>query len=764
MAFWNNSEYTPIGVGTNINDGTGDVIRTAFIKVDNNFANINAQLAGVNQDWLNANVQYQFNVPGSANISNLFVSNLSGTISSFTGNSTAANVIATKGLYSYGPAYVAGNLQVTGTILPTIAGSDLGSASNPFGNLHVANVVSTNSVTNSVTAGLFEIHANIGVADVQDVGIFGNVSNDYLSGNMYAFFGHQYTTNNFIYKITPIDATKGNNIVAGGVYGNVQFGSAFLSNTTPATNTSTGALIVAGGAGIGGDVYTAGNTTVAGNIYSGGYQVLTTNTPGAGNIYSGGATFATPVIITNSTISTSTSTGALILSYGGAGIAGNVYAGGFVGPLYGTIQTNAQPYITSVGTLTQLQVSTSVGAAAVFISGSGVVGAPLIVTSGGANIGGNLLVTGIINSTAGIVTQANLTASNINTTGTTINSGINTVGNIVAANITVTQTNGNLQGTVLTAAQPNITSIGASGLTVGGNTAVNNTLYGRGIYDNNNRVLSTSSGSGNLSISGAAVTLPATGPGAITVGSATSVPVITTDAYGRFASLTSASISTTLGIAGTSGTGNVALLSQSLTVAGGTDISTTASGQTITVNSTSTLATVTGRGASTTTALTLANITVGNITPAGNVTQNIGSSSSWFNSIYGTAVHAQYADLAENYLADVEYEPGTVVIFGGEAEITTTSVFADTRVAGAISTDPAYLMNGACGGLPLALRGRIPLKLIGPVEKGDLLVTSTTPGYAVSVGNDKSYGASIFAKSLTNDLSDGEKIIEAVIL
>jgi hypothetical protein len=97
-----------------------------------------------------------------------------------------------------------------------------------------------------------------------------------------------------------------------------------------------------------------------------------------------------------------------------------------------------------------------------------------------------------------------------------------------------------------------------TGLTTSANTIVNSTLYGRGVYDNSNRVVSTSSGAGNLSISGTAITLPSTGPGAVTVGSSTSVPVVTTDAYGRVVALTSSSISTSFTVAGTTGTATVA--------------------------------------------------------------------------------------------------------------------------------------------------------------------------------------------------------------
>ena len=123
-------------------------------------------------------------------------------------------------------------------------------------------------------------------------------------------------------------------------------------------------------------------------------------------------------------------------------------------------------------------------------------------------------------------------------------------------------------------------------LSASGNLAVTNTIYGQGVYDNGNRVLSTSSGSGNLAISGTAVTLPATGPGAGTTGSATAIPVITTDAYGRITALTTASVSSTLNLAGTSGTGTVSLTSQSLTFASTNGLVASASGQTITIGGT----------------------------------------------------------------------------------------------------------------------------------------------------------------------------------
>ncbi len=95
-----------------------------------------------------------------------------------------------------------------------------------------------------------------------------------------------------------------------------------------------------------------------------------------------------------------------------------------------------------------------------------------------------------------------------------------------------------------------------------------------------------------------------------------------------------------------------------------------------------------------------------------------------------TATTAQYADLAELYTSDKEYPAGTIVVHGGSAEVTQSTTKMDHKVAGVVSTKPAYLMNSEEKGLtvPVALRGKVPVSVIGPVAKGDLIVTSDTPG------------------------------------
>lgn len=132
------------------------------------------------------------------------------------------------------------------------------------------------------------------------------------------------------------------------------------------------------------------------------------------------------------------------------------------------------------------------------------------------------------------------------------------------------------------------------------------------------------------------------------------------------------------------------------------------------------------------------------------------------NVLHGIATSAQYADLAEKYISDKEYSEGTVVVFGGANEITTTTVYADTRVAGVISAKPAYLMNNESTGQPVALRGKVPVNVTGSVKKGDLLITSDVAGYAVAAF--KPDANAVFAKSLEDKESATPGTIIAVIL
>ena len=126
--------------------------------------------------------------------------------------------------------------------------------------------------------------------------------------------------------------------------------------------------------------------------------------------------------------------------------------------------------------------------------------------------------------------------------------------------------------------------------------------------------------------------------------------------------------------------------------------------------------------------LTASSLTVGNILNAnGNAVGNIGNSSNYFNTVFAQATTALYADLAEKYIADADYAPGTVLSFGGSAEVTSTTTDADPLVAGVVSTNPAYCMNSGLTGdhvVTVALVGRVPCQVEGPIARGAMMVSA----------------------------------------
>jgi hypothetical protein len=129
------------------------------------------------------------------------------------------------------------------------------------------------------------------------------------------------------------------------------------------------------------------------------------------------------------------------------------------------------------------------------------------------------------------------------------------------------------------------------------------------------------------------------------------------------------------------------------------------------------------------------------------------------NVFQGVASSAKYADLAENYLPDADYAIGTVMIIGGEKEITASNW--GKRAIGAISEKPAYLMNKDLeGGVAVALKGRVPVRVIGAVHKGDSLIAANDGCASVGVHHSND----VFAVALESSNDTGVKLIEAIIL
>ena len=132
--------------------------------------------------------------------------------------------------------------------------------------------------------------------------------------------------------------------------------------------------------------------------------------------------------------------------------------------------------------------------------------------------------------------------------------------------------------------------------------------------------------------------------------------------------------------------------------------------------------------------------------------------------ITATATQAQYADLAERYEADADYEPGTVLIIGGASEVTISDEAGSYKVVGVVSTDPAYLMNSEGNGIAVALRGRVPCKVTGNVNKGDVIITGDTPGYGMVAADPQNLSPlQIIGRSLNNKLDAGPGIVEIIV-
>jgi len=161
----------------------------------------------------------------------------------------------------------------------------------------------------------------------------------------------------------------------------------------------------------------------------------------------------------------------------------------------------------------------------------------------------------------------------------------------------------------------------------------------------------------------------------------------------------------------------------------------------------------------------------GNIIPSTGNAYTLGNTTNYWTTVYantftGVSIRAQYADLAERFEADAEYEPGTVVEMGGEKEITAVSVDLSDEVFGVISTNAAYLMNSSAGDdathPPIAVQGRVPVKVIGAVRKGDRLVSAGN-GFARAGSKSEITAWNVIGRALENKTTLGEGVIEAVV-
>jgi hypothetical protein len=591
-----------------------------------------------------------------------------------------------------------GNLNASGVVTTTRVFSNITSGSgSPFvvsstdrvANLNVSysNVTDFSVVTAQTTGTFYPVLVSSTSTSNQALGVNNAISFNALTSNL-ALTGNLSVTAN---------ANVGNIGATQGIFSsNISAANANLGNLMTA-NFVTGTLTVASNAqpnltsfGNGTQVTVAGNLNPNANVtYNLGN---TTNRWNAlylsgSTIYLGNATItsnASGVVITNAsggsfTIGgTSAANGAAIVNGNSSVVVTansnvNISSNGVANVL---VITNTGANVTGTANITGNANVGNLGATSgVFTGTLNVTGNANVGNIGGTNgvLTGTLNVTGNANvgnlGTGGlIVATGNVTGGNLVTSGALSVTGNANVGNIGAAAGVFTT----IAGSLTTSSQPNITSVGTlTSLAVTGNISganITGTHYG--------------AATGLTSIPGANVTgTVANATYATSAGSATSATTAGTVTTAAQPNITSVGTLT------------------SLTVSGATS--------------------VTGNSA-----FTVTNITSGANTTLGYITGNWTLTS-------GSRMQATYADLAEYYSADEQYSPGTVLEFGGKEEVT-LATDATNRVAGVVSTDPAYAMNAKCPGefpVAIALQGRVPCKVRGKIKKGDMLI-SGGGGYA----------------------------------
>ena len=736
-----NSEVTIAAVNANVNmivNGTqiantwsggfsvvGAVAASTTISATGNAIAGNVQTAGV--------ITATGNITSAGNISagNVIVG---GAVSSV-GNVTGGNVIGTTAVSTAG-SVVGGSLRTNGVV---------SAAGDIYGN----NFSATTDITAGGNIGATGDLSGANLTLTGFVSATGNVTGSYFLGN-----GSQ---------LTGIDAAgiqSGNSnvrVVSSG--GNVSIGIGGTSNI---------AVFSTLGANITGWIGATGNLEVGGNVaFTGTTQNINLGTSQTtGNITLGGTTQTGKIEIGQSTYpqtinigngaTGSGNTKTIQIGENGAdgsttiidiGPASATTAAGTV-----TFQTATTVAISNTSG-TALSVAGNVTGANINSGGSATVTGNIVggnISTGGlitatANITGGNIITAAAMSAASVSASANVTGGNIITNGAISAGGLITAtGNVTGGNIatagliTVTgnvQAVGNVSGgNILTANLMQAATISATANVVATANVSGDYFLGTGI-----------SLSGNV-ISGISTTANITGGNLISTGIVSAVGNITGGnvlggANVNATLFTGTTVSVTGTITGASVVGGV-MTGTSISVSGG----------------------VTGAGI-TGTSLTVStgNVTLGNIVNAGaNLTGNIGSATGYFNTVFAKATSAQYADLAEWYEADADYPPGTVLVFGGDKEVTMAIGINDVRVAGVVSTNPAHIMNSGLKAehtAALALTGRVPTLVVGRVAKGDMMVTAGG-GRAQACAEPRM--GSVIGKAL-QDHPGGQGTIEIVV-
>ena len=636
-----------------------------------------------------------------------------------------------------------------------------------------ANVISANTVTASTHSGGL-------------ISVTGNITGNYFIGN-----GSQLTGVSTGTPTQIVSGTSNVSVISSG--GNVSVGVGGTGNIAVFATTGE---------------YVTGVVSASGNIVS------AANVTG-GNILTGGLISATGTLsVTGATTLGTASTGNLsagnVTTGGIVSAAGNVTGGNLSGTnIAGTLTTAAQTNITSVGTLGSLAVTANVTGGNILTGG--LVSAASTIT-GTSHLGSVVSVTGNITggniSTAGLLTASNNLIVNspspqaeggqliLAWANTTVTGQANSTWNIDVDgtnNLRAFYQNAAGATSVLLSASPssNILSFpSTAGISVSGNVnAGTNYFIGNGSQltgiSGGGGGTSISSGTSNVNVvsSGGNVTVGVGGTsnvavfattgeyvtgllsvsGNITGGNLSGTNIVGTLTTAAQTNITSVGTLSSLAVTANVTGGNLltgGLISAASTVTGTSFLGTVTS---VTGNVTAANVIITGTAAAGSGVL----IVSGNIqTSTSNATANIGNASNYFNRLFAQATTALYADLAEVYKSDAQYPPGTVLVFGGTQEVTTSTVSHDAKIAGVVSTNPAHVMNSGMTSeftVEVGLIGRVPCQVIGPIEAGDRVVSSNRAGVAERLDMSKYQPGVIIGKALENYSRTDVGTIEVVV-
>ena len=715
-----------INVGVTANDGTGDGLRTAYIKCNDNFNELynstitpTAITNGTSNIAVANNANVTISVAGSAN-----VVTFAGSTTAFTGNATiSGDLVIANSLSITQDVTIGDQLIINGSfgsnILPDTNNTrNLGNATLRFASMNtvlidaIGNITTTANISggNLISSGSHITTGNVtggNFITAGNVEATGNVSGgNVVTGGAVIATGNASALN--------ITSTGSGNITAGGFF--IGDGG-FISNVTVASNVAV--TQIANGTSIVGIASSGGNV----EITSGG--ILTLQTDGTNVEFLVPLDFGSSNVVTTGNVS-----GGNVLATANVIATGNVSGTYILGD--GSQLTGIDSAAISNGT-SNVTVATNSDIT------MGVANSPItIVSATGLATTGNVSATGNV-SGGNVIITGNVDANKISVTDTMVAGGIVTGSGL---NTTGIITDGTMQ--IQTGSLTSVANIAAGGnVTVTGNISGGNIVTGA-------EVIATGNVNGGNIIATAAVD-------AVTITQETGIFTTRANVQGATSSTTTTTgallVAGGAGIVENVNIGGLVVVTGNITTASG-NIS---GGNILTSGVASAGSLVTSTKLTVNSSDGVTAITNGGTDSVG----NIGENSAKFNTIHavtfsGVSTTAKYADVAEQYLADQEYEPGTVVSIGGVYEITSCGL--GDYPAGVISTDPAYLMNsGLTAGLPVALVGRVPVRIFGSVIKGQK-VYSDLHGRA-----SKNAGGQLVGISLEDNADEGEKLVECML-